>query len=104
MAIFDNIKKLFKSNKKVQMKQYPTTMFNTVSYTQGKNYSYDDLVKEGYENNAIAYRCINEIANTGTFGGNKIARDNLRFSERLEHAKKLIDNIKHKDNNSLEMK
>ena len=62
MAIFDNIKKLFKSNKKVQTKQYPTTMFNTVSYTQGKNYSYDDLVKEGYENNAIAYRCINEIS------------------------------------------
>ena len=62
MAIFDNIKKLFKPNKKVQTKQYPTTMFNTINYTQGKNYTYEDLVKEGYENNAIAYRCINEIS------------------------------------------
>ena len=37
------------------------------------------------------------IANTGTFGGSQVARDQLKFSERLDHCKKLIDSIKHID-------
>lgn len=37
------------------------------------------------------------IANTGTFGGSAISRDQLKFSERLDHCKKLIDSIKHID-------
>ena len=64
MAIFDNIKNFFKTTK--DKKQLPSgnsmAMINSVNYAQGNRYSYDDLVKEGYENNAIAYRCINEIS------------------------------------------
>ena len=64
MAIFDNIKNFFKTTK--DKKQIPSgnsmAMINSVNYAQGNRYSYDDLVKEGYENNAIAYRCINEIS------------------------------------------
>ena len=64
MAIFDNIKNFFKTTK--DKKQLPSgnsmAMINSVNYAQGNKYSYDDLVKEGYENNAIAYRCINEIS------------------------------------------
>ena len=64
MAIFDNIKNFFKTTK--DKKQLPSgnsmAMRNSVNYAQGNRYSYDDLVKEGYENNAIAYRCINEIS------------------------------------------
>ena len=41
--------------------------------------------------------CDDVIANTGTFGGSSIARDQLKFSERLDHCKKLIDDIKHID-------
>jgi hypothetical protein len=37
------------------------------------------------------------IANTGTFGGSAISRNELKFSERLDHCKKLIDSIKHID-------
>ena len=39
----------------------------------------------------------NVIINTGIFGGNHIARDQLKFSKRLDHCKKLIDSIKHID-------
>ena len=64
MAIFDNIKNFFKTTK--DKKQLPSgnsmAMINSVNYAQGNRYCYDDLVKEGYENNAIAYRCINEIS------------------------------------------
>ena len=64
MAIFDNIKNFFKTTK--DKKKLPSgnsmAMINSVNYAQGNRYSYDDLVKEGYENNAIAYRCINEIS------------------------------------------
>ena len=64
MAIFDNIINFFKTTK--DKKQLPSgnsmAMINSVNYAQGNRYSYDDLVKEGYENNAIAYRCINEIS------------------------------------------
>ena len=64
MAIFDNIKNFFKTTK--DKKQLPSgnnmAMINSVNYAQGNKYSYDDLVKEGYENNAVAYRCINEIS------------------------------------------
>lgn len=44
-----------------------------------------------------AIGCKDVIANTGTFGGNRNARDTLKFSERLDHCKKLIDSIKHLD-------
>jgi HK97 family phage portal protein len=64
MAIFDNIKNFFKTTK--DKKQLPSgnsmAMINSINYAQGNRYSYEDLVKEGYENNAIAYRCINEIS------------------------------------------
>ena len=39
----------------------------------------------------------NVIVNTGIFGGNHIARDQLKFSERMDECKKLIDSIKHID-------
>ena len=42
--------------------------------------------------------CKDEIPNTGTFGGSKVARNRLKFFDRLPQAKKLIDSIKHIDN------
>tara|TARA_Y100001963_G_scaffold160042_1_gene267329 strand:- start:16199 stop:17068 length:870 start_codon:yes stop_codon:yes gene_type:complete len=41
--------------------------------------------------------CKDEIPNTGTFGGSKVARNKLKFFDRLDHCKKLIDSIKHID-------
>ena len=62
MGVFDNIRNIFK-NKKVETKQVSSNyaMVSNVNVA-GQKYSYEDLVKEGYENNAIAFRCINEIS------------------------------------------
>ena len=62
MGVFDNIKNIF-TTKKVETKQVSSNyaMVSNVN-TSGQKYSYEDLVKEGYENNAIAFRCINEIS------------------------------------------
>jgi len=62
MGVFDNIRNIFK-NKKVETKQVSSNyaMVSSVNVS-GQKYSYEDLVKEGYENNAIAFRCINEIS------------------------------------------
>ncbi len=62
MGVFDNIKNIFTS-KKVETKQVSSNyaMVSNVGVA-GQKYSYEDLVKEGYENNAIAFRCINEIS------------------------------------------
>ena len=62
MGVFDNIKNIFKT-KKVETKQVSSNyaMVSNVGVA-GQKYSYEDLVKEGYENNAIAFRCINEIS------------------------------------------
>ena len=63
MGIFDNIKNVFSTKKVVkEIKQSPITMFSNINYAQGQKYNYDELVKEGYENNAIVFRCINEIS------------------------------------------
>jgi predicted transcriptional regulator len=57
MGIFDNIKNVFSTKKVVkEIKQSPITMFSNINYAQGQKYNYDELVKEGYENNAIAFR------------------------------------------------
>ena len=39
----------------------------------------------------------NVICNTGIFAGNHVARDQLKFSERIDECRKLIDSIKHID-------
>ena len=83
MAIFDNIKNFFKTTK--DKKQLPSgnsmAMINSVNYAQGNRYSYDDLVKEGYENNAIAYRCINEISQGAAGVRLKLMRGKLNVDD-----------------------
>ena len=62
MGIFDDIKSIFiKSN--VETKQGPMVMMQNVGYGYTKKDKYEDYAKEGYQENAIVYRCVNEIAN-----------------------------------------
>jgi len=65
MGILDNITNIFKTTSKKSKKQYASgnmAMFSSVNHQSGQKYNYEDLVREGYEHNAIAYRCINEIS------------------------------------------
>tara|TARA_R100001460_G_scaffold41877_3_gene77804 strand:- start:15363 stop:17699 length:2337 start_codon:yes stop_codon:yes gene_type:complete len=61
MGIFDNIKKIFK--KEITTKQAPITMMNNVGYSAPRKDSYQQYAQEGYQQNAVVYKCINEIAN-----------------------------------------
>jgi HK97 family phage portal protein len=63
MGVLDNIRNIFRPAKTEVKRQHTSmAMLNTVSADAGQRYGYDDLIKEGYENNAIAFRCINEIS------------------------------------------
>jgi HK97 family phage portal protein len=61
MSIFDDIKKVFQKN--IRTKQAPVTVYNNVGYSTPKRDSYIQYAQEGYEENAIVYKCVNEIAN-----------------------------------------
>ena len=68
MAIYDNIKNIFKTKEqpKVQKKEAPIVYYNSLGYDSVPKISYDDLATDGYSENAIVYRCINEIANNAS--------------------------------------
>lgn len=63
MGVFDNFKNIFSKNTQpILTKQSPMVMMQNVGYGYRKKEKYDDYVKEGYQENAIVYRCVNEIA------------------------------------------
>ena len=63
MGVLDNIRNIFRpASVEVKRQHTSMAMLNTVSADAGQRYGYEDLIKEGYENNAIAFRCINEIS------------------------------------------
>ena len=70
MSIFDDIKKIF--TKTIQKKQAPMTMYNNIGYSLPKKDSYIDFAQEGYTENAVVYKCVNEIANGASSVGIKL--------------------------------
>ena len=68
MAIYDNIKNIFKTKEqpKVQRKEAPIVYYNSLGYDSAPKISYEDLATDGYSENAIVYRCVNEIANNAS--------------------------------------
>jgi HK97 family phage portal protein len=64
-TILDNIRNLFKT-KEIQKKEAPIVSYQSLGYDVSTKIAYQDLAKEGYSENAIVYRCINEIANNAS--------------------------------------
>lgn len=63
MSLFDRIKNVFVPQQPtLQTKQSPVVMYNNVSGAYTSKDKYEDFAKEGYQQNAIVYRCVNEIA------------------------------------------
>lgn len=60
MGIADRLRAIFAQPS--QSKQAPIVYMNGVS-GKGRRDRYEDFAKEGYKENAIVYRCVNEIAN-----------------------------------------
>jgi len=67
-TIYENIKNIFKTKEqpKMQRKQAPVVYYNSLGYDSAPKISYDDLATDGYSENAIVYRCVNEIANNAS--------------------------------------
>lgn len=67
MAIFDNVKKFFATNNpRKQNGAGNITFYDKLSYNVYPKDRYDQLAQEGYMQNAVAYRCVNEIANAAS--------------------------------------
>ena len=64
-TILDNIRNIFKT-KEIQKKEAPIVSYQSLGYDVSTKIAYNDLAKEGYQENAIVYRCINEIANNAS--------------------------------------
>jgi hypothetical protein len=62
MAILDNIKNIFKAKKqeKIYRKEAPIVYYNSLGYDSVPKIAYHDLATDGYTENAIVYRCVNE--------------------------------------------
>ena len=67
MGILDNITGFFKQEEKKQeqteYKEAPQVVLQTTYGSHKRNDKYEAYAKEGYQYNAIVYRCVNEIAN-----------------------------------------
>ena len=68
MGILDNIRNAFTTEKKdeKEKKEAPIVYYNSLGTDVTYKARYDQLAQEGYQQNAIVYRCINEIANSAS--------------------------------------
>jgi len=53
----------FFGGQSLERKEFPMVMYQGVAAYNSSKYTYQRLSQEGYQQNAIVYRCINEIAN-----------------------------------------
>ena len=64
MGLFDRFKK---QTEQIQTKEAPRVLFNKIQAYQGNNNrKYKDYAKEGYQENAIVYKCVSMIANNAS--------------------------------------
>ena len=61
MGILDNFRKAF--TKTYEMKEAPRIYLQDSSPFHNRSDNFKSYAQEGYQQNAIVYRCVNEIAN-----------------------------------------
>jgi len=59
MGLFD----FLRSNKNYEIKEAPQVVLNVSGNSYSRRDNYDNYADDGYSQNAIVYRCVNEIAN-----------------------------------------
>ena len=62
MGILDNIASAFRRTP-MERKRAPQVHISSPTYSQGRKDNFKSYADEGYRQNAIVYRCVNEIAN-----------------------------------------
>ena len=66
-TIYENLKNFFTTNKpRKNIKNNNITIYDKLNYSIGSKDRYDQLATEGYEQNAVVYRCVNEICNAAS--------------------------------------
>ena len=68
-TILDNIRNIFKTTTdkdQKDKKEAPVVYYNSLGTDVTYKIRYDQLAEEGYQENAIVYRCVNEIANSAS--------------------------------------
>lgn len=63
MGILDNIAAILGRNQSFERKEAPQVHISGPTYTGTKKDNFKQFAQEGYKENAIVYRCVNEIAN-----------------------------------------
>lgn len=63
MGILDNIAAAFGRGQSFERKEAPQVLISGPTYTGAKKDNFKSFAQEGYKENAIVYRCVNEIAN-----------------------------------------
>ena len=63
MGIKNAWKALFANERIIIRKEAPVIAYSNVGTQTTPKESYADLAREGYQENAIVYRCVNEISN-----------------------------------------
>ncbi|MEK9767830.1 MAG: phage portal protein [Betaproteobacteria bacterium] len=62
MGIRDTLKDLFATKTEIEYKEAPRVVLNMSSGAYYRKDNYENYADEGYRQNAIVYRCVNEIA------------------------------------------
>jgi len=63
MGILDNIAAILGRNQSFERKEAPQVHISGPTYSGTKKDNFKSFAQEGYKENAIVYRCVNEIAN-----------------------------------------
>ena len=69
MGILDNLRNAFttqKTEKTKDKKEAPVIYYSSLGTDVTYKINYNQLAEEGYQQNAIVYRCVNEIANSAS--------------------------------------
>ena len=80
MSVYDRIKNLFVNTNR-QIKQSPVVMYNNVGKHYANKEKYEDFAKEGYQQNAVVFRCVNEIAQGASAVPFKIFDKDIQLDE-----------------------
>ena len=77
MGLFDFLRR----RPSLETKEAPQVVLNTTGYSYSRRDNYENYADEGYSQNAIVYRCVNEIANGAASIGFKAFQGEMELDQ-----------------------
>ena len=78
MGLFDFLRRRPSLETKIEA---PQVVLNTTGYSYSRRDNYENYADEGYSQNAIVYRCVNEIANGAASIGFKAFQGEMELDQ-----------------------